>query len=68
MRLFPCFKGEGALSTPECANLFFSRIIMLFGVPKMILHDRDSRYTSSFLNALWEFLGTKVLFISAYHP
>ena len=22
--LIPCFKGEGALSTPECANLFFS--------------------------------------------
>ena len=46
--LISCFKGKGALSAPECANLFFSNIIRLFGVPKMVLHDRDSRFTSNF--------------------
>ena len=44
----PCFKGEGALSAPECADLFFSKIVRLFGVPKMVLHDHDSRFTSNF--------------------
>ena len=41
----PCFKGEGALSTPECANLFFSNTVRLFSAPKMVLRDRDSRFT-----------------------
>ena len=34
VHLIPCFKGEGALSAPECANLFFSNIVRLFGVPE----------------------------------
>ena len=74
MYLIPCFKGEGALSTPEYANLvflnivfFFLNLVRLFGIPKMVLHDRDSRFTSSFWKALWELLGTKVLFTSVYH-
>ena len=46
--LIPCFKGEGALNAPECANLFFLTIVRLFGVLEMILHDHDSRFTSNF--------------------
>ena len=68
VRLIPCFKGDGALSAPECANLFISSIIRLFGILKMVLHDCDSRFTSNFWKALWELLSTRVLFTSAYHP
>ena len=39
VRLIPCFKGEGALSAPECAILFFSNILRLFGVLKIVLYD-----------------------------
>ena len=46
---------------------FFSNIVRLFGVPKIVLHDHDSRFTSNFWKALWELLGTKVLFTSAYY-
>ena len=60
--LIPCFKGKGALSAPEYANLFFSHIVRLFGVPKVALHNYDSRFTSRFWKALWELLGTKLLF------
>ena len=68
VRLIPSFKGKGAFSSLECASLLFSNIIGLFGVPKIVLHDRDSRFTSNFWKALREWLGTKVLFTSAYHP
>ena len=68
VRLIPCFKGEGALSAPKCANLFFSNIIRLFGAYKLVLHDRYSRFTFRFWKTLWEFLGTRVLFTSAYYP
>ena len=67
MHLIPCFKGEGVLSTPECADLIFSNIVRLFGVLKMVLHNHDSKFTSNFWKALWEFLGTKILFTSAYY-
>ena len=30
VHLIPSFKGKGALSTLECANLFFSKIVRLF--------------------------------------
>ena len=50
------------------AIIFFFNIIRLFGILKMVLYNRDSRLTSNFWKGLWEFLGTKVLFISAYHP
>ena len=66
VRLIPCFKCEEALSAPECANLFFSNIVRLFGVQKMVLYNRDSRFTSKFWRALWELLQTKVL-LRAYH-
>ena len=66
--LIPCFKGEGGLSALECARFFFSNIVRLFGVPKMLLHDSNSRFTSNFWKALWELLGTKVLFTSVYYP
>ena len=41
LRLITCFKSEGALSAPERANLSFSSIVRLFGVPKMVLHNHD---------------------------
>ena len=68
VRLIPCFKGEGALSSPKCANLLFSNVFRMFGVPKMVLYDCDSKFTSNFWKTLWELLGTKVLFTSTYHP
>ena len=61
VHLISCFKGKGALSAPKCANLFFSNIVRLFGVPKMVLHDYDSRFASNFWKALWELIGTNVL-------
>ena len=46
--LILCFKAEGAFSVPECGNLFSSNIVKLFGIPKMVLHDHKSRFTSNF--------------------
>ena len=67
MQLIPYFKDEGAFSAPNCASLFISKIVRLFGVLEIMLHDCDSRFISNFWKDLWELLGTKVLFISAYH-
>ena len=60
----PCFKGKGALSAPECASFFFTNIVILFFIPKMVLNNHDSRFTSNFGKVLWEFLVTSILFTS----
>ena len=35
---------------------------------KMVLHDCNSRFTSRFWKALWELLGNKIHYTSAYYP
>jgi transposase InsO family protein len=45
-----------------------SRIMCLHGVPKKIVSDRGTHFTSHFLQQLHEALGTHLKFSSAYHP
>jgi cytochrome c biogenesis factor len=42
--------------------------VRLHGVPKSIVSDRDTRFTSNFWKALWTLLGTKLKMSTAYHP
>lgn len=61
----PCKKNLGA---PEAAHLFIKHIFALHGMPRSIVSDRDSRFTSNFWQALFENLGTSLRFSSAYDP
>jgi hypothetical protein len=50
------------------AELYMSRIVCLHGVPKKIVSDRGTQFTSHFWHQLHEALGTHLKFSSAYHP
>ncbi len=50
------------------AKVFLAQIFKHHGMPKTIVSDRDPRMTSLFWRALFENLGTKLDFSSAYHP
>jgi hypothetical protein len=50
------------------AELYLARIVSLHGVPKVIVSDRGSQFTSRFWNSLHEALGTKLSFSTTYHP
>jgi transposase InsO family protein len=50
------------------AELYMSQIVCLHGVPKKIVSDRGTQFTSHFLQQLQEALGTHLKFSSAYHP
>ncbi|MBW0590249.1 hypothetical protein O181_129964 [Austropuccinia psidii MF-1] len=65
MRFLPCHKGETAMDT---ALLFWNKIISTCGVPKIIISDRDPKFTSEFCTNLYDILGTKLAFSTAYHP
>ncbi|WVZ51318.1 LOW QUALITY PROTEIN: hypothetical protein U9M48_002472 [Paspalum notatum var. saurae] len=55
-------------SGAKLAELYMSRIVCLHGVPKKIVSDRGTRFTSHFWKRLHESMGTKLNFSSAYHP
>ena len=50
------------------ANLFFSNIFRHHGLPKSLVTDRDSRFTSNFWRALFKACGTELAMSTAYHP
>jgi transposase InsO family protein len=55
-------------SGPQLAELYMSRIVCLHGVPKKIVSDRGTQFTSRFWERLHETLDTQLRFSSAYHP
>ncbi|WVZ52838.1 hypothetical protein U9M48_003857 [Paspalum notatum var. saurae] len=51
----------------KLAELYISRIVCLHGVPKRIISDRGSQFTSRFWKQLHNSLDTKLRFSTAYH-
>jgi transposase InsO family protein len=50
------------------AELYIARIVCLHGVPKKIVSDRGTQFTSRFWEKLHEAMDTKLNFSSVYHP
>ncbi|MBW0568238.1 hypothetical protein O181_107953 [Austropuccinia psidii MF-1] len=65
MRCLPCHKEDTAMDT---ALLFCNNIISTCGVPKIIISDRDPKFTYEFWTNLYDMLCTKLAFSTAYHP
>jgi len=55
-------------SAPATAWLFFEEVFRLHGLPRVIVLDRDSKFTSRFWKVLFEYLGTKLAMSTAFHP
>jgi len=50
------------------ARLFRDHVYKLHGLPRVILSDRDARFTSRFWNALHGLLGTRLAMSTVFHP
>jgi transposase InsO family protein len=55
-------------TAPDAARVFIDNIFRLHGLPRTIVSDRDSRFTSDFWRALFEILDVKLKLSTAYHP
>ncbi|MBW0553152.1 hypothetical protein O181_092867 [Austropuccinia psidii MF-1] len=65
MRCLPCHKEDTAMDTDL---VFWKNIISTCVVPKIIISDRDPKLTSEFWTNLYDILGTKLAFSTAYPP
>jgi len=61
----PCTK---TIDAAEFAHVFLEAIIRLHGVPREIVSDRDTRFTSDFWAEVSKRLQTKLLMSMAFHP
>jgi hypothetical protein len=52
----------------DISNVFMKEIFRLHGMPKEIVSDRDTKFTSNFWKSLMADFETKLLFSTTYHP
>jgi IS30 family transposase len=52
----------------KLVKLYIARIVCLHGVPKKIVSDRGTQFTSRFWEKLHKAMDTNLNFSSAYHP
>ncbi|MBW0475038.1 hypothetical protein O181_014753 [Austropuccinia psidii MF-1] len=52
----------------DTSLLFWNTSISTCGVPKIMISDRDPKFTSEFWRNLYDMLGTKLAFSTVYHP
>ncbi|MBW0579490.1 hypothetical protein O181_119205 [Austropuccinia psidii MF-1] len=51
----------------DTALLFWNNIISTCEVPKIIIRERDTKFTSEFWTNLYDMLGKKISFSTAHH-
>jgi RNase H-like domain found in reverse transcriptase/Reverse transcriptase (RNA-dependent DNA polymerase)/Integrase zinc binding domain/Chromo (CHRromatin Organisation MOdifier) domain/Retroviral aspartyl protease/Integrase core domain len=52
----------------ETARLFYDNVVKLHGLPRTLVSDRDTRFTSKFWEELCSLCGTRQSMGTAYHP
>ncbi len=57
-----------AISAPDLARLFMQTVVRMHGVPRVLISDRDPRFTAHFWKAFWASMGTTLNMSTAYHP
>ncbi|MBW0503113.1 hypothetical protein O181_042828 [Austropuccinia psidii MF-1] len=65
VRCLPCHKEDTAM---DMALLFWNNIIATCGVPKIIISDRDPKFTSESFTNFYDMLGTNITFSADYYP
>jgi hypothetical protein len=65
VHFLPCIES---VTTEETANLFLQGVYRLYGLPRVVVSDRDPIFASGFWKTLWRRLGTRLNMSSCRHP
>ena len=52
----------------DIARVFVMKILRLHGMPKILVSDRDVKFTSHLWRAFFEVVGTTLSMSTSYHP
>jgi transposase InsO family protein len=55
-------------TTTNIAKIFMKEVARLHGIPRTIVSDKDTKFTSNFWRGLFKLFGTNLNFITTYHP
>jgi transposase InsO family protein len=55
-------------TTDNIAEIFMKEIDRLHGIPRKIVSDRDTNFTSNLWRGLFKGFGTNLNFSTTYHP
>jgi hypothetical protein len=55
-------------TTTNIAKIYMREIVRFHGIPKAIVLDRDTNFTSNLWRGLFKGFGTNLKFSVAYHP
>ena len=56
------------MTTREVVWLLLKEVVRLHGIPKSIVSNRDTKFTSIFCKELHRLMGSKLLMSAAFHP
>lgn len=56
------------VTAAQTVQLFIDNIFRIHGLPRKIISDRGTQFTSQLWSQLWKALGTKLNISTAYHP
>ena len=56
------------ISASEVVSLFFKDILILHALPKIIINDRDSKFTGTFWKTLFGLVEKNLNMSTSYHP
>jgi hypothetical protein len=59
---------KSTIKAINIAEIFMKEIFRLHGIPKMVISDRDVKFTSAFWKELFAGLNTNLNFSTSYHP
>ncbi|TXT11509.1 uncharacterized protein COLE_01919 [Cutaneotrichosporon oleaginosum] len=66
-RVHLCPTTDNATAS-DIAKVFIRDVVRLHGLPRNIISDRDSRFTSAFWRAITKALGVRLLMSTSFHP
>jgi hypothetical protein len=56
------------VTAPQLAQIYIDIVFKYHGLPRVLISDRDPRFTGNFWKTLFSLLGTKLSMSTAYHP
>jgi transposase InsO family protein len=55
-------------TTTNIAKIYMRQIARLHGIPRIVVSDKYTKFTSNFWRGLFKLFGKNLNFITAYHP